>query len=186
MLTLALYSTTGDSSWQVKKGSLMLSISSRLISKQLLNSVGLCIQYILYIHMLPLSTVQSMLLLNIHWLSLRRKCCLFIFDETKHSSSIHCTCTSCALSGQTSALVLMYLFTDLCGTVQLHNQLWSSLVIKEKIHDRRWRERQSGRKRKGKKERAKECGYVSRGKPQVGSGVAGLIRLFPLCDWVSH
>lgn len=36
------------------------------------------------------------------------------------------------------------------------------------------------------KERMKESGYVSRGKPQVGSGVAGLIRLFPLCDWVSH
>lgn len=34
--------------------------------------------------------------------------------------------------------------------------------------------------------RAKECGHVSRGKPQVGSGVAGLICLFPLCDWVSH
>lgn len=43
-----------------------------------------------------------------------------------------------------------------------------------------------GRKRKGEKERTKECGYVSRGKPQVGSGVAGLIRLFPQCDWVSH
>lgn len=41
-------------------------------------------------------------------------------------------------------------------------------------------------KEKGEKERTKECGYVSRGKPQVGSGVAGLIRLFPLCDWVSH
>lgn len=43
-----------------------------------------------------------------------------------------------------------------------------------------------GKKRNGGKERAKECGYVSRGKPQVGSGVAELIRLFPLCDWVSH
>lgn len=42
------------------------------------------------------------------------------------------------------------------------------------------------KKEKGEKERTKECGYVSRGKPQVGSGVAGLIRLFPLCDWVSH
>lgn len=41
-------------------------------------------------------------------------------------------------------------------------------------------------KEKGEKERTQECGYVSRGKPQVGSGVAGLIRLFPLCDWVSH
>lgn len=47
-------------------------------------------------------------------------------------------------------------------------------------------ERQSGRKGEGEKERTKECGYVSRGKPQVGSGVAGLIRLFPRCDWVSH
>lgn len=40
--------------------------------------------------------------------------------------------------------------------------------------------------KKGGKDRAKECGCVSRGKPQVGSGVAGLIRVFPLCDWVSH
>lgn len=47
-------------------------------------------------------------------------------------------------------------------------------------------ERQSEGKREGEKERAKYCGYVSRGKPQVGSGVAGLICLFPLCDWVSH
>lgn len=42
------------------------------------------------------------------------------------------------------------------------------------------------RKKKGKTENEGECGYVSRGKPQVGSDVAGLIRLFPLCDWVSH
>lgn len=47
----------------------------------------------------------------------------------------------------------------------------------------------SDRVKKGKKRGKKnegECGCVSRGKPQVGSGVAGLIRLFPLCDWVSH
>ena len=47
-----------------------------------------------------------------------------------------------------------------------------------------------GNDRAGEKEREKErtteCGYVSRGKPQVGSGLAALIRLFPLCDWVSH
>lgn len=29
------------------------------------------------------------------------------------------------------------------------------------------------------KERMKEGGFVSRGKPQVGSGVAGQIRIFP-------
>lgn len=41
-------------------------------------------------------------------------------------------------------------------------------------------------KREKKKRRMKEYGYVSSGKPQVGSGVAGLIRVFPLFDWVSH
>lgn len=40
-------------------------------------------------------------------------------------------------------------------------------------------EQQGGIKGEGGKERMKEGGYVSRGKPQVGSGVAGQIRIFP-------
>lgn len=50
---------------------------------------------------------------------------------------------------------------------------------------RGWRQH-ARRKGEGENERIKECGYVSRGKPQVGSGLAGLICVFPLCDWVSH
>lgn len=43
-------------------------------------------------------------------------------------------------------------------------------------------ERQAARRRDGENESTEDCGYVSRGKPQVGSGEAGLIRVFPLCD----
>lgn len=84
----------------------------------------------------------------------------------------------------------IYLFTDQCLTVQLHNQLSSSLAVKEKKHGKRGGEWQSERNEGcvcgGGVRRAKDCGHVSRGKPQVGSGVARLICPFPLCDWVSH
>lgn len=47
-------------------------------------------------------------------------------------------------------------------------------------------ERQPASRRNGENESTEDCGYVSRGRPQVGSGGAGPIRVFPLCDWVSH
>lgn len=84
-------------------------------------------------------------------------------------------------------LVLISLFADLCRTAQLHNQIRSSLAVREKSCDRRWRRKDRLREGEtGKNESTEDCGYVSRGKPQVGSGEAGLIRVFPLCDWVSH